>query len=117
MTPEKHLQKAEEIEQSLNKLLPDPRGKNVAAAVELCYGIAQHLISVGCERQFKEHKDTHVGLSNFLRQRKQDRIANLFIQLDQYRAGRWYGGQTNGKVIKDCLNILKQIKQWINKKD
>lgn len=97
--------------------MPDPEGKNVAAVVELCYGIAQHLIFAGCEKWFEEHRDTHVGLSNFLRQRSQERIAELFNQLDQYRAGRWYGGQTNGRVIKDCLNILKQLKQWISRKD
>lgn len=116
MKPEKHLQKAKQVEESLNKLLPDPEGKNVAAVVELSYGIAQHLIAAECEKRFEEHKDTHVGLSNFLKQRQQDEIADLFNQLDRYRAGRWYGGRTNGKVVKDCLNILKQIKLWTNKK-
>ncbi len=99
MKPEKHLQKAQAVEKSLSKLLPDTEGENVAAVVELCYGIAQHLISAECANRFKEHKDTHVGLSNFLKQRQQDQIADLFNQLDRYRAGRWYGGQTNGKVI------------------
>ncbi|MFH1712709.1 MAG: hypothetical protein ABH896_00775 [Candidatus Jacksonbacteria bacterium] len=61
MKQEKHLQKANQIEKSLNKLLPDPKGENVAAVVELCYGIAQHLIAAGCDGKFGLHKDSHIG--------------------------------------------------------
>jgi len=39
MKAEKHLAKALKIEKSLNKLLPDKKGENVAAIVELTYGI------------------------------------------------------------------------------
>jgi len=34
MNAERHKKKAEEIEKSLQKLLPDPKGENVVAAVE-----------------------------------------------------------------------------------
>jgi len=39
MKADGHSQKADEIKASLQKLLPDPEGKNVVAVVELTYGI------------------------------------------------------------------------------
>lgn len=117
MKREKHLQKAKEIEASLQKLLPDPEGKNVVAVVELTYGICQHLIAAGCEKKFGEHLDTHVGLPKFLRKRGAERIAKIFEDIDEYRMGRWYGGRGNGRVVKDCLSILKEVKKWSKKNE
>ena len=34
-----HKKKADEIENSLNELLPDPNGQHVVAIVELTYGL------------------------------------------------------------------------------
>jgi len=62
MKQEGHLQKANEIKGSLQKLLPDPEGKNVVAIVKLTYGVVQHLIAAGMERIHHIHSDTHVGL-------------------------------------------------------
>jgi len=114
MKAEKHLQKAKQIEKSLNKLLPDPEGENVAAIVELCYGIAQHLIAAGCEKRFGIHSDTHVRLCKFLRDRSTQDIAKIFEDLDICRQGRWYGGQGNGEIVKECLKAIKAIKKWSN---
>jgi len=47
MKAEGHKKKAEEIKKSLKKLLPDERGANVVAIVELTYGTVQHLIAYG----------------------------------------------------------------------
>jgi hypothetical protein len=117
MNAERHLAKAKEIEGSLEQLLPDPDGRNVVAIVELTYGILQHLIAIGCERNLKEHKNSHVGLAAFLRSHKQEPIADVFEKIDQYRAGRWYGGKGNGKIVAECLNALNEVKKWSSKKD
>lgn len=66
MNAEKHLAKALKIEESLKKLLPDAKGENVAAVVELTYGVIQHLLAYGCETKYGEHINSHVGLSKFL---------------------------------------------------
>jgi len=68
MKPEGHLKKAAEIKGSLEKLLPDPEGKNVVAVVELSYGVILHLIAYGLEMKHKHHSDTHVGLPRLLRE-------------------------------------------------
>ena len=114
MKQEKHLQRASQIEKSLNKLLPDPKGESVAAIVELSYGIAQHLIAAGCDKKFGLHKDSHIGLCRFLRDKDARDVAKIFEDLDKRRQGRWYGGQGNGNVVKECLKVIKQIKQWLN---
>lgn len=117
MTAEKHLTKALRIEGSLKRLLPDDKGENVAAVVELTYGIIQHLLAYGCEKKFKEHLNTHVGLTKFLVTRKALEIAELFRNLDEFRAGRWYGGQENGEIVRACLRFIKKVKKWGNLKD
>jgi hypothetical protein len=50
-----HKMKAEEIESSLNQLLPDPQGIHVVAIVELSYGILLHLIAYGMETKYGRH--------------------------------------------------------------
>ncbi|OIN97918.1 hypothetical protein AUJ66_02005 [Candidatus Desantisbacteria bacterium CG1_02_38_46] len=57
MNAEGHKSKAEEIERSLQKLLPDSKGKNVVAIVELVCGIVQHLIAYGLETKYVEHNN------------------------------------------------------------
>lgn len=114
MKAEKHLAKALQIEKSLKKLLPDKEGENVAAIVELTYGIVQHFLACGSEKRFGEHINTHVGLSRFLVTRGESEVAGLFRQLDEFRVGRWYGGQENGEIVKACLNLIKEVKKWCN---
>ncbi len=114
MTAEKHLTKALKIEESLKKLLPDAKGENVAAVVELTYGIIQHLLAYGCETKYGEHINSHVGLSKFLVSKDAQEMAELFRHLDEFRAGRWYGGQENGEIVKACLKFIKEVKKWSN---
>ncbi len=112
MKAEGHKAKANEIKKSLQKLLPDPEGEHVVAIVELTYGIVQHLIAYGMETKHNEHSDTHVGLPRLLRRFNEDKVAGLFERLDSLRQGRWYGSRTNGKVVKGCLEIIKEIQGW-----
>ena len=62
MNIEGHVKKAEEIKKSLSRLLPDEKGENVVAIIELSYGIAIHLIASGMEKKYGKHLDTHIGL-------------------------------------------------------
>lgn len=117
MIGEKHLTKALKIQKSLNKLLPDEKGENVAAIVELTYGLVQHLLAYGCQKKFKEHLNTHVGLTKFLVNKRGEEMANLFSRLDQFRAGRWYGGQENGEIVRNCLKFIKEVKKWCGLND
>jgi len=112
MKAEGHLTKAKEIKESMEKLLPDPEGKNVVAIVELSYGIILHLIAYGIETKYRQHLDTHVGLPKFLRELGEVKIAEDFERLDTFRQGRWYGGRGNGEVIKECLEIIQRVEVW-----
>jgi len=113
MKPEGHLNKAKEIKESMEKLLPDSEGKNVVAIVGLSYGIIQHLVAYGLEIKCRQHLDTHVGLPKFLRELGEVKIAEDFERLDTFRQGRWYGSRGNGEVIKECLEIIKRAEVWI----
>ncbi|MBU1614422.1 hypothetical protein KJ693_03825 [bacterium] len=115
MKPDRHLQKAESIQRSLQNLLPDGEGENVEAIVELCYGIVQHLIAYGMEHKYNKHLDSHVGLAKFLTTNGEEEISEKFINLDILRQGRWYGGKGNGGIVKECLKIVEEIKRWARK--
>ena len=41
-------------------------------------------------------------------------MAEVFRRLDEFRAGRWYGGQENGEIVKACLKFIKEVKKWSN---
>jgi len=107
--------KTEEIERSLNKLLPDGEGNNVVAIVELTYGILLHLIAAGMERKYGKHLDTHVGLPKELRLVGEGEVAETFESINRFRAGRWYGSKGNGEVVKECLESIDKIKKWIER--
>jgi len=115
MKADGHSQKANEIKESLQQLLPDPEGKNVVAIVELTYGIVQHLIAAGMEKIHQIHSDTHVGLPHLLREHGEDEIAKVFERLDFLRHGRWYGGKGNGDVVLECLEIIEKVEGWVKK--
>ncbi len=112
MKSEEHLERANQLQASLSRLLPDPAGEHVAAITELCYGLAQQLLACGMEARHGLHKDTHAGLPRLLRQYGEDRLATTFERLDQLRAGRWYGGKGNGVVVAECLRLVEEIRQW-----
>jgi len=98
MNAEGHKKKAEEIKASLNRLLPDPEGKNVVAIVKLTYGILLYLIAFGMESKYGKHLDTYVSLPRELRKLEENEVAIIFETLDTFRAGRWYGSRGNKEV-------------------
>lgn len=114
MNADGHQQKAEDIENSLQELLPDPEGKHVVAIVELTYGLLQHLIAFGMEQKYGRHLDSHVGLPRELRKVGAVDIAEIFVRLDSFRAGRWYGSKGNGNVVKQCIAFIEQVKHWVD---
>lgn len=107
-----HLKKANEIKRSLNKLLPDPKGENVIAVVELIYGVLIHLIAFGMEKRYQRHLDTHVGLPKELRKVGENEIAEIFEEVDTFRAGRWYGSKGNGEIVKKSFDCLEKVEVW-----
>ena len=107
-----HKKKVSELENSLNKLLPDPKGKHVVAIVEISYGILLHTIAIGMETNHGKHIDTHVGLPRELRKEGEENIAEIFGMLDTFRAGRWYGSKGNGNVVGKCLEYIEEVKKW-----
>lgn len=109
-----HLEKARAVKGTLETVLQSSTDveRDAPAIVELIYGIAFHLIAYGMELKYGQHRDTHVGLPKFLRQLNEDRIADLFDDLNRYRAGRWYGGRWNGQVVDDSRRILGEIEKW-----
>jgi len=109
-----HFLKAEEIMESIEELA-DENGKHVVSIVELCYGAAHHFIAAGCEQRYGRHHDTHVGTAAFLRERGEDETAIAFERLDTFRHGRWYGNKGNGKVVRACLDIVGEIREWARK--
>jgi len=67
------------------------------------------------EIKHNHHLDTHVGLPRELRNSGEERIAELFVTLDVFRVGRWYGSKGNGQVVKQCLQFIEEVKRWIQK--
>lgn len=112
MNIEGHRRKAEELERSLNRLLPDPDGEHVVAIVEITYGILLHLIAAGMERKYGRHLDTHVGLPRELRKLGEVEIAEIFEMLNTFRAGRWYGSKGDGEIVKKCMEFIRMVKRW-----
>lgn len=110
-----HRRKAQEIENSLQELLPDPNGEHVVAIVELTYGLLQHLIAAGMETKYGRHVDSHVGLPRELRKVNEIDIAEIFMKIDSFRAGRWYGSKGNGNIVRQCLDFIKKVKNWASK--
>jgi hypothetical protein len=110
MKAESHLARGNEIRSSINSL--EKNKENVSAIVELVYGCAFHYIAFASEKKFGTHLDIHNGLMRFLRERDEDKTADLFSDLETIRHGRWYGGKGNGDTIKKVLKILRIIEGW-----
>lgn len=110
MKAEGHLKRADEIRSSINSLKKDD--KNTSAIVELVYGCSLHYIAFVSEKKFGNHTDIHTGIIRFLRERDEDKIADLFSKLETIRHGRWYGGKGNGETIIKVMEILYTIEGW-----
>lgn len=113
MNAQGHLDRANEIQASVEFLMTDPQWeRHLATIVEDCYGAAQHLISYALEMRYGVHPDTHRGMARQLREHGHGQVADWFGRLEQLRMGRWYGGRQNGRVIRQCRRLLGQIRQW-----
>ena len=111
MNPDGHVQKAEDLWHSIEKLITEPE-EDVVAIVELAFGMCHHLIAYGAERNFGRHIDAHAGVSRLLRENGAQEIANAFEQLGTLRQGRFYGGKGNGPTVKKALEIIELIRGW-----
>src|SRR3989338_134223 len=110
MDKERHLEKAERIEASIEKLDGEKDWELIA---EGAYGAAQHYIAFICEQKLGKHQETHKGLVKFLRENGLIDISNLFQQIDELRIGRWYGCNINGETSKLAFELLEKIKSMM----
>ena len=110
MNKERHLEKAERIEASLEKL---DKQDDWELIVEGAYGAAQHYIAYICEQKLEKHLETHKGLIKLLRENSLVELSNLFQQIDELRIGRWYGSKVNGETSKLAFEILEKIKETV----
>lgn len=107
MYREKHLDKANRIEESINKL---DNVDDWELIVEGAYGAVQHYIACICEQKLGKHLETHKGLIKFLRENNLIEVSNLFQHIDELRIGRWYGSKINGETSKLAFEVLEKIK-------
>ena len=113
MNADGHLQRAQELEKTLDYLLADQqRERHLATIAETAFGAAQQYIAYALETRHRDHSDTHAGLSRRLRNYGYPEIAGLFVELDELRMGRWYGRQGDGEAIEECRLLLSQIRDW-----
>ncbi len=113
MNADGHLQRARALEETLDYLLADPQPeRHLATIAETAFGAAQQYIAYALEVRHGDHSDTHAGMSRRLRQYGYPEIANLFEEIDVLRMGRWYGRQGNGEAIRECRQLLSQIRDW-----
>jgi hypothetical protein len=113
MNADGHLQRAKELEETLDYLMVDPQPeRHLATITETAFGAAQQYIAHALETRHGDHPDTHAGMSRRLRHYAYPEMAGLFLRLDELRMGRWYGRQGNGEVIVACHRLLSQIRDW-----
>lgn len=104
-----HLEKARKIERSLAKLTPE---EDLELFTEGIFGAAQHYIAYATQTKIGKHKDSHEGLSRFLRENGFGDIGELFNAIDIIRQGRWYGRKGNSETAEHLQKLLEQIKRW-----
>jgi len=113
MNADGHLQRARELQETLDYLLADPQPeRHLATIAETAFGAAQQYIAYALEVRHGDHSDTHAGMSRRLRQYGYPEIAEYFSRLEQLRMGRWYGGRGNGEAIATCRQLLSEIRSW-----
>ncbi len=113
MNADGHLQRAQELEETLHYLLADPQPeRHLATIAETAFGVAQQYIAYALETRHGDHPDTHANMSRRLRDYGYPEIAGRFLRLDELRIGRWYGRQGDGEAIIECRQLLSQIRDW-----
>ncbi len=106
-----HREKAKRLERIRAKL--DDRD-DFELVVEACYMAAIQYIALVSETRKKRHVDTHKGLPKFLDDHGMSDLSAAFCQLEILRAGKYYGGQGNGKSAKEAKGILEDIKEKLH---
>jgi uncharacterized protein (DUF2164 family) len=109
MTGSGHLKAAAELRDGRARLDP---ASHIRLFAEASLGIAQHLVAVGSERRYGLHRHEHQGLSQWLRLRGEEPIAEAVVELESIRIGRWYGKQGNGDAAERIEELLAAIEAW-----
>jgi len=110
MNTDGHLAAAEEFRVSMAAL--QPSGDHIRLYAEAGVGRALHLRCVGAQRRFQVHREQHEGLMRWLRERDEGAMADVFLELESIRTGRWFGRQGNGDVAERLDQLLQQIAAW-----
>jgi len=111
-----HFQRAKDLEETIAYLMSAPHPEqHVASIVETIYGAAQHYIAYALQTRHGEHSDTHAGIVRRLRKYSYPEIAQIFLEIEGLRMGRWYGKQGDGETIAKCQQLLSRICDWATK--
>lgn len=103
-----HKKRAEEFEKGMNQ-----HETNTAPYINDLWASTMHYIQYGCQKKFGEHKDTHAGLSRFLREKKEEKIAETWEKLEAIRQSWTYGAK---RRKNNPYKYLKRIKKWATEK-
>lgn len=108
-----HFQRAKDLEETIAFLMSAPQPEqHVASIVEAIYGAAQHYIAYALQTRHEEHSDTHAGIVRRLRNYGYPETAQIFLEIEGLRMGRWYGKQGDGEAITKCQQLLSRIRDW-----
>ncbi|MCL5958625.1 MAG: hypothetical protein M1358_04775 [Chloroflexi bacterium] len=109
MKEERHRDALEQLRAS--RALLDPV-KDIRLYSEASHGMAIHAVAAGFSRRHGMDYDQHQALARRLRENGHPEIANAFAELEEIRAGRWYGGQGNGDTVHRIDELLAKIEEW-----
>jgi hypothetical protein len=110
MNADDHVRAADELRISMAAL--HPPHSNIRLYAEGAHGRAFHLLCAGADRRFGVHRDHHDGMSRWLRERGEEEMAELLIELEAIRTGRWYGRKGNGDTVERIDNLLAKAAEW-----
>ena len=109
MTEDAHRVALDELRAARGRLLADT---DIRAYVELSFGIAFRLLTIGAQRRHGLHREQHDGLARWLRERGHGDAADALTELESIRAGRWYGRQGDGHTAARIDQLLAQLEAW-----
>jgi hypothetical protein len=112
MLAEGHRNAAEDIEQSIKKLLPDLETGGSRVVIESAWGAAFHWIAFACETKHQQHQESHARLGRFLHNQGEKNAAERWERLDNLRQGGWYGNHADPISAQHALSILEHIRLW-----
>jgi hypothetical protein len=109
---ENHLIAAKDFERIAQKLDPI---EDLRAYSALLFHASLHYIAYICELSLGKHRNTHAGLSKFLREHNLDELANVFDDISRIRIGCVYGGKIGREITSTLRSLFKEIKEWVKK--